>query len=69
MLLEFVRSSGYVTVLPSVFSPPSDEFRRLALIDPEIRRELFVVRRRDVALSAPAQTLARLLAGRLRWTS
>jgi DNA-binding transcriptional LysR family regulator len=60
-LLEMVRIQNYVTVLPSVFQLPSSGFKVTTLVDPLVRRELSIIKRKNASLSAPATTLLALL--------
>lgn len=60
-LLELVRSQGYVTVLPSVFRMSTSDLKQLSIVNPDIQRELYVVKRRDASVTPQASTLATLI--------
>lgn len=64
-LLALVRTKEYVTVLPSLFKADAG-LAAVPVVDPDIRRELYLVKRKDASLSAQAETLSELLREGLR---
>ncbi|RYF51546.1 MAG: LysR family transcriptional regulator [Comamonadaceae bacterium] len=60
-LLGFVQNWGFTAVLPSTLDAEAIGLRSVPLTEPEIHRELFLVKRRDASLSPHGAYLADLL--------
>jgi LysR family carnitine catabolism transcriptional activator len=65
-LLGLVQNWGFTAVLPSIFDAFAIGLQAIPITGPEIRRELFLVKRRDVSLSPHGAYMSDLLATALR---
>lgn len=60
-MLSLIQNKGYCAVLPTLFDAERNGFQTLPLEQPVVRRQLYLVRRRDSELSEHGAALARLL--------
>jgi DNA-binding transcriptional LysR family regulator len=56
-LMSYLSTTGFVGVVPTVVASQLRGLTTIALTAPRLQRSIFLVRRRDVELTAPAQAL------------
>ena len=65
-MLSLIRNKSYCAVLPTLFDAQQEGMVSLPLVEPEMTRELYLVKRRDTALSIQGATLAKEIRKALR---
>ena len=60
-LIGLIRDGQYMAILPSLFHAEAHSLKSVSMVRPLIRRDLFLIRRRDVTLSAQGEQLAKFI--------
>lgn len=60
-ILSLIRNKNYCAVLPTLFEAEREGFASVRLVEPEMTRELFLVKRRDTAPSTQGSALEKAL--------
>lgn len=60
-ILSLIRNKNYCAVLPTLFDSGKEGFASVKLVEPEMTRQLFLVRRRDTELSTQGAVLEKAM--------